>query len=396
MNDALLLPRRVERSKAKAWPFRPKPVPGELLSSYIARIAGGLGMKPITFLNSIMGSRKNLLAQDLDNFGPAKLVQRISEGCEVEAEAIAACTLPSLEGLLIHNLKKKGRNAWILPTTVDNCTRHRPGLQFCPACLREEKPHFRMVWRLAFATACTRHGTVLRDRCPHCAEPIHPLEMVEPWRCHRCAEDMRLPTRPAMHALLIWQRRAEAALETGWIRLGDEFVAPAIWFMVARQIAALLVNGPKSAAFRSAAASLHGGDDGPYPKPIRRQPLEYLEIADRARLFAMVADLMEAWPHRFVQAATMAGIFRSHAIKDMGYVPFVYETVLTAYLDATPYRATEGEVAAAAAWLRRTKGAAYYRDLKALCGESRKAIYRHMDYQRNQTSPSVWRVGSHV
>ena len=85
-----------------------------------------------------------------------------------------------------------------------------------------------------------------------------------------------------------------------------------------------------------------------------------------------------------------AGIRRSHAIKDMAFVPFAYESELRAYLDATPYYATEGEVAAAAAWLRRTKGAAYYRDLKALCGESRKAIYRHMDYQRKQSKPSVW------
>lgn len=151
-----------------------------------------------------------------------------------------------------------------------------------------------------------------------------------------------------------------------------------------------MVNGPRSANFRSATAKLYGGDDSAYPKPTKRQPFEYLEVADRLRLFTQVAKLMEGWPHRFVQAAWDAGIRRSHAIKDMAFVPFIYESELRAYLDATPYYASDGEVAAAAAWLRRTKGAAYYRDLKELCGESRKAIYRHMDYQRKQSKPSIW------
>ena len=390
MSDIFLLPRRVERADAKSWPYRPKPLADELLTSFIARLADGLGMKPITFLNSIMGSRKNLLAQDLDNFAPANLIERISSGCGVEKDRLASCTLGTFQGALNHNHNKRGRNPWILPTTVDNNSRLRPGLQFWPSCLADEKPYFRKSWRLAFVTTCNRHGTRLCDKCPHCSEPIHPLTAAAPWQCSNCDGDIRIPTEPTTHQTLAWQRKAEAALQAGWIQLSGEAVTSTTWFAIARQVAALLVNGPRSADFRSSTAELYGGDDKPYPKPTRRQPFEYLEAADRHRLFSQVARLMEGWPHRFVQAAWDAGIRRSHAIKDMAFVPFAYESELRAYLDATPYYATEGEVAAAAAWLRRTKGAAYYRDLKALCGESRKAIYRHMDYQRKQSKPSVW------
>lgn len=391
MNEAFLLPRHVERATAKPWPFRPKPLNGELLSSFIARLAQGLGMRPITFLNSIMGSRKNLLAQDLDNFAPVKLATRLSQGCDVEEKALLNCTLVTFQGALSHNHNKRGRNPWVLPTTIDNNARLRPGLQFCPTCLSDEKPHFRKVWRLAFVTACSRHGMRLRDRCPHCFQPIRPLEAAAPWQCTQCDGDVRVLTATVTHTVLAWQMRAEAAAEMGWVQLGDDFVPSPIWFAVTRQIAALLVNGPKAADFRSAAASLYGGDDSAYPKPTKRQPVEYLEVQDRLRLFAQVARLMQNWPHRFVQAAWDAGIRRSHAIKDMAFAPYAYESVLRAYLDAAPYCATDGEVAAAAAWLRRRSGAAYYRELKALCGESRKAIYRHMDYQRRQPKPSVWR-----
>tara|TARA_Y100000815_G_scaffold248849_1_gene250274 strand:+ start:4982 stop:6172 length:1191 start_codon:yes stop_codon:yes gene_type:complete len=390
VNDAFLLPRRVERADAKPWPFRPKPLDDELLSSFIARLAAGLGMKPITFLNSIMGSRKNLLAQDLDNFAPANLVKSLATGCAVNEDALTRCTLASFEGAINHNHNKRGRNPWILPTTIDNNARLRPGLQFCPLCLADDKPHFRKTSRLAFVTACTRHGVRLRDRCPHCSEPIRPLEAASPWLCSRCDGDVRVATEAVAHRTLVWQQKAEAAANTGCVQLGWDFVPSATWFAIARQIAALMVNGPRCANFRSATAKLYGGDDSPYPKPTKRQPFEYLEVADRLRLFDQVAKLMEGWPHRFVQAAWDAGIRRSHAIKDMAFVPFIYEFELRAYLDATPYYASDGEVAAAAAWLRRTKGAAYYRDLKELCGESRKAIYRHMDYQRKQSKPSIW------
>lgn len=390
MTDLLLLPREVERRSQALWPFRPRPAPDELLSSFLFRLAQGHGVRPIVFLNSILGSRKNLMAQDLDNFAPANLVARLSRGCGLSEAEIEACTIGGPVAAMNLNHNKRGRNAWTLPMTVDNNSRHRPGLQFCPICLVDDRPIYVRRWRLAFVTTCSRHGILLRDRCPHCAAPVHLHEMESLADCYRCGQDIRRTTQPAAPAILQWQRRAEAAIDAGWARLGGEFVHSAVWFAVARQIAALLVNGKRAPDFRSEAARLFGGDPGEFPKPTRRQPFEYLEVGDRHRLLGMVAALMEGWPHRFVQAAWDAGIRRSHAIKDMAHVPFVFDAVLRDYLDAAPYQASDAEVAAAAAWLRRTRGAARYRDLKAICGESRKAIYRHMDYERKQSRPSRW------
>ena len=140
MNDALLLPRRVERSGAKPWPYQPKPLDDELLSSFIARLAAGLGMKPITFLNSIMGSRKNLLAQDLDNFAPANLVKSLATGCAVNEDVLTRCTLASFEGAINHNHNKRGRN----PPCGLSRTRPRPRISLTPGrCTRG--------WRIGFA-----------------------------------------------------------------------------------------------------------------------------------------------------------------------------------------------------------------------------------------------------
>lgn len=390
MSLAVISPRQAHRSEFGRWPYRPRPIPNELLSSYIGRLSRGLGMKPISFLNSVMGSRKNLLAQDLDNFAPLNLLQQLAIGSQVDIESLQACTLGSYQGALNINHNKRGRNPWVLPTTIDNNVRHRPGLQFCPMCLLEDRPHFRKPWRLGFVTACTTHGTMLRDRCPHCHELVRPLQSSEAWRCFSCDESLRVETVTAPAQLLTWQKGAEQALENGWAKLGDQFISSTTWFIIMRQVATLLVNGPKAEGLRKTTVQLYGGTDDPFPKPTERQPFEFLEVADRLRLFTQVAKLTKDWPHRFVQASFDAGLCKSHAIKDMPYVPFAFDAMLRTYLDATPYHASDAEVAAVASWLRKTKGAAYYRDLKAICGESRRAIYRHMDYQRQQKHPSVW------
>ncbi len=68
------------------------------------------------------------------------------------------------------------------------------------------------------------------------------------------------------------------------------------------------------------------------------------------------------------------------------------DEVLRSDLDRSPYYPTDIEVEAAANWLRKTRGAASYRDLKEICGESRMAIYRYMDYLRVPSTPSPWRA----
>jgi hypothetical protein len=113
-------------------------------------------------------------------------------------------------------------------------------------------------------------------------------------------------------------------------------------FAIVRQVAALLVNGTRADRLRAEAARAWGGDASPYAKPTARQPIEYLDVAERHRLFDMVERLMQGWPHRFVHACDEADLHRSHAIRDMTNPPFAYEEVMRAYMDRSPYYASEG------------------------------------------------------
>ena len=376
------------------WPYQPRPLPDELTTSFIMRLALGLDLKPIRFLNAVWGSGRDLLNQDLDNHLPDHVAARLAAGVRLDVSVIQDTSLSSFPGKLLARHNPKGRNPWILPTTVYNHARQRAGLQYCPSCLAEDpSPYFRRRWRLAFVTSCVTHGVLLRDRCPTCAEPVHQHDAMSALHCSSCGGELCVPTeRVATHGHLSWQARLEAGLVQGWLMLDGEPLRAHVVFSIVRQVAAILVNGRFAPALRTETARAWGGDPAPFAKPTSRQPLEYLDVGERHRLFDMVSRLMVGWPHRFVHACHEAKLHRSQAIRDMKQPPFAYEEVMRAYMDRTPYRASDPEVAAAAAWLRRTRGRATYKHLREICGESRAAIYRHMDYTRRISSPSKWRI----
>lgn len=377
------------------WSYRPWPLPDETLSSYLIRAAHEMCMRPITLLNLCWGTDRSLLNQDLDNYAPDRIVDVIAASTKRSREAIIGMTLAEMEGRLTAGFNIRGRQPWTLPSTVSNNDRRRHGLQFCPACLRTDpKPFFRRTWRLAFATMCTVHGTPLLDACPDCGAVLHPHGGASIVHCAKCGCDLRwnADRRLAGERLAAFQATCQTALACGWAVLDGRPVYSHQYFAVVRQVAALMVNGRHAPALREVAARAFGGSAEPFEKPTARQPIEYLRVHERRRLFSLVAAAMDAWPTNFASMCHAAGVRRSHALKDMADPPFVFEVMTRNFLDAGPYFASEPEVAAAAAWLRKTRGKATYADLKAICGESRAAIYTHMDYERRTARPSAWRV----
>lgn len=74
----------------------------------------------------------------------------------------------------------------------------RPIYRYCETCLRNDSvPHIRQFWRLACAYVCPRHGSILRDLCPSCHEPLalpvgNPRHLKNPTlrECPHCGSDL--------------------------------------------------------------------------------------------------------------------------------------------------------------------------------------------------------------
>ena len=72
-------------------------------------------------------------------------------------------------------------------------------IRYCPLCLSEEIPYFRMHWRFGYYTACVKHQILMHNSCPNCTEPIqffNTKALIH--ECQSCHADLRLaPQIPA-------------------------------------------------------------------------------------------------------------------------------------------------------------------------------------------------------
>jgi hypothetical protein len=187
---------------SQLWLYHPKPLPDELLSSWLVRIAHGHEMKLQTFFRVSLGKGQEIWTRDIDRQIPEWLVRALSEHTGVGVHEILRTSLLDYKGVLYRSYHWSGHQYWLLPLIMRDTSYQHHGLQFCPQCLKEDKePYFRKRWRVALYTMCTKHECMVHDRCPSCGAPVafHRGEMgkfslVESGSitlCHACGFDLR-------------------------------------------------------------------------------------------------------------------------------------------------------------------------------------------------------------
>lgn len=162
------------------WPIHLKPLPDELLSCWLVRLAHGHGLKVQTFCNLIFGNKLQVWNRDIDRLAPAWLVDELAAKTGTPREVAYAATLRTYEGAVYRSFKASGALQWIQTLKMYHRKRTGYGLQFCGQCLSEKPfPYFRKHWRLSFMTVCPKHQTMLHDRCPQCGTSVafHRIDM---------------------------------------------------------------------------------------------------------------------------------------------------------------------------------------------------------------------------
>lgn len=184
------------------WPIRYKPLPDELLSSWLVRLAHGQGMKAQPFCNAVFGVRLQVWNRDIDRLAPEWIINELCDRTGTTSQVAYATTLRGYEGSLYPTFRPAGSLKWIQTLQMYHRKRNGFGLQFCPKCLGESsEPYFRKSWRVAFNTICLRHQCMLHDRCTKCAASVafHRLNvgqssslLIESLAtCHQCGFDLR-------------------------------------------------------------------------------------------------------------------------------------------------------------------------------------------------------------
>ena len=307
------------------WPIRYKPLPGELLSCWLVRLAHGHGLKVQTFCNLIFGNRRQVWNRDIDRLAPAWLVDELSHRTGTPPAEAWATTLRTYEGVLYRQFRSVGTLHWILPLKMYHRKRRGFGLQFCPACLASDVvPYFRREWRVAFVTMCQRHGNMLLDRCPECGTSVavHRLDMATAKAvddlplsyCFVCGFDLRASNMTMSHTY----DKAASALLQKWCRLltdglPEKGCVEISQLRVLRHLCILMASRYKHLHLREFAAMQLDIPDMPILP--RKISIEARPIAERHHLVQLSAWLIVDLEHRLGEAWRCRAVRYNHLLK---------------------------------------------------------------------------------
>jgi hypothetical protein len=195
-------------SRFRCLPFAPRPVTGELISSWLLRVAA----QNCTTLRELLTAvplaypKADVEVACLDYGLPSEFRAGLAQFCRVSAYAIR-----NLE--LQHQFPSVPRWMFLsFPGNMELASRvsgRRARYNFCLSCLnesfRENNPAvIRAVWSLASVTHCHRHYRPLISRCPRCSaeDPLRfPTRLRDPRvQCRKCGAHLPTSPQPFDHA----------------------------------------------------------------------------------------------------------------------------------------------------------------------------------------------------
>jgi len=315
-------------------PWRPKPEPDEILSSWLRRVALGNSPKLHSFCHFIWPSRQ-LWTRDLDAVADIGFVRELASLTGCSLEQAWQTSLHSFSGVVFERVQVTGATRWVLPLGVYHRTRRRSGQQWCPECLAgDEEPYHRRDWRMAYSTTCSRHGTVLMDRCVECGSPAVP-HRTEALECHVCGADPRAHHSRTADAAVLQLEHSIRAIAKGVSWPGRDFNCnhPLAYFALVRQVLSVVTANPRAARLREVTCKHYGGDPRPPVFTSKALVPENLAVGERHRMMAIVAKLLRGWPFIFVAMCAEAGVWWSWAMRgERASIPYAYTNVARWYL----------------------------------------------------------------
>ncbi len=311
------------------WPAHPKPLPDELLSSWIVRIAEANGVRLYTLGLGLFGDRLTPWHRDVDRLAPKWLLKAVCAKTGTNYWDAYHATLTGYRTHLYPRRQTSGQLRWILPISVFGLDRRGFGQQFCSHCLKEDpQPYFRRVWRVGFYTFCPTHVCMLQDACHECGSPVilhrrdigreEVAESKDLGYCQRCGADYRTaPDAPScditpLHRdLLVWLwtgMPASSRYELGFLA-------------VLHQLCKVLGSSANSGRLFDWVTERIGSATA-RPTP-RRIPVESRRVSDRQALVSQALWLLED-TQRLANAWREKAVRFNHLLKDFDAPPQWY------------------------------------------------------------------------
>lgn len=321
------------------WPIHFRPNDDELLSSWLVRLIHRYGADPVIFCASIWHSTR-FWNRDIDKGNYSDVLRLLAVKTATSPERVLATTFRGYTGFMVYELTHTGPTGWLLTSRTGTLVRHRPWLQYCPHCLREDAdPYFRRQWRLAFVTVCCQHHRRLLDSCPRCGGVVNfhrfPDKAKPITLCYRCRFDLRqahapaLPQTDACHRLLEFQPFLIDMMQQGQGTLADSLPVQAEdYFLVLQKLSRLLVTGKQAPLLRKVLCQHSRQPCFELNSPSHKmRALESVSVADRFQLMKLLAWWLAQWPNRFIAFCVDADLRFTQLVQGMPIRPQWYEPV---------------------------------------------------------------------
>lgn len=319
------------------WPIHLKPLPDELLSSWLIRFAHAHGYKTESMCRHLFGRDHQVWNRDIDKLAPEFTKDGMLRATGATIEQFSQTTFRPMEGYLSESINVNGLSPWIVPIGIFHRARQRPGLMFCASCLREDPiPYYRRGWRLAFSTVCTTHHTHLFERCPFCAAPIAPhrvdikksaflSENALMRHCYNCQKNLHDAREDyARHELVEHQLLFEGALKKGYVNWSNNpGMYSHLFFEGMRELISGLISNAVLKRLKKSELDFHLSWERS-----RCKNFEELDIASRREVFGLTAKLTQNWPNAFVDFLHNGQVTYSDLKLGSKATAFWYEAVI--------------------------------------------------------------------
>lgn len=348
------------------WPRHPRPRDGEMLTSWLIRLADANGVGFRCLCRNLCPDRQ-ALREPLDRRPHQDFVDALAARTLTSPDRIRQATIWSLfPAMITEEAPLFGRHYWVLP--LANFSRQGGGQQFCHACLAEEdRRHYPLLWRLGFVTECACHEVPLADCCPIChrgktfvggghGRLFNAKDVLT--HCLFCGADLTISAmagpsgstietrvlRPHAQAL---QDRLARALEQGVAEIPDRGLGPSnLLFRGVRQLLRVLLGDRKDGGIERAIREELKESAPVLPWEDRLLPshFELLNVANRNTLMGVAGWLLESWPDRFVQVMREAKAHKKTLLEDgLDNLPSWYRDVVCEHFSVAhaPWRNPE-------------------------------------------------------
>lgn len=353
------------------WPIHPKPKEGELLSSWITRLARASHLSTTEFSNIVLPDKRTTV-KEIDRTFDAEMFKVLSDGTGVPVEQVWETSLLSQEGY-VFNYRPYGTTEWISPTAAIEGIKGN-GMAYCPQCLESDaEPYYRKDWRFVFNPVCPTHRAFLRHGCPNCSKPynffnaisIQPSMANPITTCRWCDADLRrhIPARQDNSALIDQLLSIQAKINAGIA--SDSFGVPGCDYVHAQPYLKVVHAFMNSLTVKARAKWVARNHLEDIPKGLdfdalgrsgHTSAIEQRTTEEIGILLCLAVALMKDWPNRFLRYTSKNEITQ-HSFFSSRIIPYwVTQTAEEFFLTTKSVGFDKDEIEAARQMLRKKLG----------------------------------------